>query len=152
MGESAYEKTTVVTLILIGLLALGVVCIQPIKAQYQGNIVINADGSIAPSTAPIQQRGDNYTLTGDVVGSIIVRTNNIVFDGSGHNVSGISLQGTLNVTVKNFVVVSQGETIGMSLSYASNNLIVNNTVTGFESIQAMNGILFAGIYVTGGKS
>lgn len=49
-------------------------------------------------------------------------------------------------------MASQGEPIGVSLNYASNNLIVNNTVTGFESIQALNGILFAGIYIIGGNS
>jgi hypothetical protein len=47
------RKTAVVTLILIGLMTLGIVCIQPIKAEYQGDITINADGSISPSTAPI---------------------------------------------------------------------------------------------------
>jgi parallel beta-helix repeat protein len=126
--------------------------IQPIEAQYRGNITINIDGSISPSTAPIQQRNSFYYVTSDVVGSITVRAGNIVLDGDGHDVSGVSLRGAINVTVRNFVVLSQGETVGMSLSDASNNVIINNTVTGFESIQAMNGILFAGIYVVGGNS
>jgi parallel beta-helix repeat protein len=81
-----------------------------------------------------------------------VHTSNIILDGNGYTVSGVSLQGTLNVTVKNFTVASQGERIGMSLNDASNNLIVNNTVSGFWSVQALNGILFAGIYVVGGNS
>jgi len=145
-------RKAAVTLILIGLMTLWIVCVQPIRAEYQGNIAINADRSITPSTAPIQQTGDTYTLTGDVVGSITVSASNIVLDGSGHTVSGISLQGTLNVTVKNFVVTYEGGTIGVSLSDASNNLIMNNTVTGFESVLAMNAITFAGIYVMGGTS
>ncbi len=145
-------RKAAVTLILIGLMTLWMVCVQPIRAEYQGNIAINADRSITPSTAPIQQTGDTYTLTGDVVGSITVSASNIVLDGSGHTVSGISLQGTLNVTVKNFVVTYEGGTIGVSLSDASNNLIMNNTVTGFESVLAMNAITFAGIYVMGGTS
>jgi parallel beta-helix repeat protein len=81
-----------------------------------------------------------------------VHTSNIILDGNGHTVSGVSLQGTLNVTVKNFVVTSQGGRIGISLNDASNNLIANNTVSGFWSIQALNAILFAGIYVMGGNS
>jgi parallel beta-helix repeat protein len=146
------RKIAVVTLILIGLMTLCAVRIQLIKAQYQSNITINADGTISPSTAPIQQTGNIYSLISDIVGSITVHTSNIILDGNGHTVSGVSLQGTLNATVKNFVVTSQGERIGMSLSDASNNLIVNNTVSGFWSIQALNGILFAGIYVVGGNS
>ena len=146
------KKPLVFILILLTLMTLVVVCTQPINAQYQGNITINADGSISPSTATIQQTSTVYSLISDIAGSITVNTSNIILDGSGHTVLGVSLQGTLNVTVKNFVVTSQGEAIGMSLSYASNNLIVNNTVTGFESIQALNGLLFAGIYVIGGNS
>jgi len=146
------KKTAVVTIILIGLIALCVVCIQPIKAEYQGSITINADGSISPSTAPIQQTSNIYSLTSDIVGSITVHTSNIILDGNGHTISGVSLQGTLNVAVKNFVVTSQGGRIGISLNDASNNLIANNTVSGFWSIQALNAITFAGIYVMGGNS
>jgi parallel beta-helix repeat protein len=145
------KKTAVIVLILTSFL-LGVICVNPVDAEYQGNIAINADGSISPSSAPIKQTSNIYSLISDIVGSITVHTSNIILDGSGHTVSGVSLQGTLNATVKNFTVASQGERIGMSLSDASNNLIVNNTVSGFWSIQALNGILFAGIYVMGGNS
>jgi parallel beta-helix repeat protein len=150
--SAAFLVTIAVTLILISLLTLGVVCVQPVKAEDQGNITINADGSITPSTAPIQQTGTIYSLTSNVAGSITVNASNIVFDGNGHTVTGISLQGTSNVAVKNFLVVSQGERFGLSLSDASNNLIINNTVSGFWSIQALNGISFGGISVLGGNS
>ena len=146
------RKTAVVTLILIGLMTLSVVCIQPIKAEYQGDITINADGSINSSTVLIQQTSNIYSLISDIVGSITVHTSNIILDGNGHTVSGVSLQGTLNVTIKNFVVTSQDGRIGISLNDASNNLIANNTVSGFWSIQALNAITFAGIYVMGGNS
>jgi parallel beta-helix repeat protein len=147
------KKTAVITALFM--ITLVIISIQPINAQYQGNITINADGSISPSTAPIQQTSSVYSLISDIAGSITVNTSNIILEGSGHTVSGISLRGTLNVTVKNFVVTMKNEfteTIGMSLDNASNNLIVNNTVAGFWSIQALNGILFAGIHVVGGNS
>ena len=78
------KKTAATTLILICLMTLGVVCIQSVKAQYQGNITINADGSVTPSTAPIQQSGNIYTLTSDVTGSITLNRNNTIFDGNGY--------------------------------------------------------------------
>jgi parallel beta-helix repeat protein len=131
------RKTVVVTLILAGLLTLGVVCIQPIKAEYQGYITINADGSISPSTAPIQQNGDTYTLTSDVNGSITVNRNNIVLDGNGYTViygrsgpgkvSALSLNDVSNVTVKDFTIT--GGWFGIAF-YGTNCIIANNTVTG----------------------
>ena len=148
------KKTLALTQILITLMTLGIAFIQPINAQYQGNITINADYSINPSTAPIQKKSTIFYLTSDIVGSITVNANSIVFDGSGHAVSSLLLQSTLNVTVKNFVVTMKNEfteTIGLSLDNATNNL-VNNTVTGFWSVQALNGIIFAGIHVRGGNS
>ena len=149
-------KKAAVTLILITLLGtLSAVCIQPCKAQYEGNITINADGTVSPIYAPVQQTGSVYSLISDVTGSITVNTSNIRLEGNEHLVSSIILEGTFNVTVKNFVVTMRNEfaeIVGVSLDDASNNLIVNNTITGFYSIQALNGILFAGIHVVGGNS
>jgi parallel beta-helix repeat protein len=135
--SSPMRKTAVVTLILTGLLTLGVVYIQPIKAEYQGNITINADGSISPSTASIQQTGNTYTLTSDVNGSITVNRNNIVLDGDGYTViysgsgpgkvSALSLKDVSNVTVKNFII--SGGWFGIAFS-GTNCIIANNTVTG----------------------
>jgi parallel beta-helix repeat protein len=161
------RKTAVVTLILTGLLTLGVVCIQPIKAQYQGSITINADGSISPSTAPIQQTGDTYTLTGDMVGSITVMRSNMTFDGNGHSltalgaghgVEGLSvgcnyyssppvLTGASNVTVKNLAV--KGSVFGISLVETTNALVFNNTISETRNIDWQP---TAGIRVSGGGS
>ena len=149
MGKS---YAIVFVLLILSAMVLGTLCFHPVKAQYQGNITINADGSTSPSTAPIQQTSNVYSLINDIVGSITVHTSNIILDGSGHNVSSISLQGTSNVTVKDFVVISQGERFGIFLRDVSNNLIINNTVSGFWSIQALNGISFGGISVLGGNS
>jgi hypothetical protein len=50
------KKTAALALILISLMTLGVVCVRSIKAQYQGSFTINADGSVSPSTAPINKQ------------------------------------------------------------------------------------------------
>jgi parallel beta-helix repeat protein len=131
------KKTAVLTLIFICLMALGMVCNRPVKAQYQGGITINADGSVTPSTAPVQQVGSIYTLTSDVTGSITVNGNNMVLDGNGHtiiyggsgpgNVSAITLNDVSNVTVEKLIVI--GGWFGIAFSGTS-CVIANNSITG----------------------
>ena len=99
------KKIVVLALILVCMMALGVVCVPTVKARYQGNITINGDGSVTPSTAPIQQAGNVYTLTSNIDGSIILERNNAVLDGDGFTpLGGVSLEDVSNVTVKNFVI------------------------------------------------
>jgi nitrous oxidase accessory protein NosD len=151
-------KKAALTLILICLMASGAVCVQPIKAQYQGNITINADGSISPSAAPIQQTGNTYTLTSDVDGDITVETNNIVLDGKGYTLlGGVSLAHVSDVTVKGFVITNtaialQAPMIGIELDNTRNVMVVNNTITGIWSVLAWNWGPYTGIYVVGGNS
>jgi len=51
-------------------------------------IYVRSDGSVEPSTAPIQRVGNVYTLTADVLGSIIVEMDNCVIDGAGFTLQG----------------------------------------------------------------
>jgi parallel beta-helix repeat protein len=164
------KKTAVIVLILISLMTLGAICVRPAEGQYQGNITINADGSISPSTASIQQTGNTYTLTSDVNGSITVLKSNIILDGNGHAIIGGSaeigiggiligslptaptsgLSFTSNILVKNFTVT--GSVFGISLWATSNVTVANNTIK-----KTGNGILAldqstAGINVEGGGS
>jgi parallel beta-helix repeat protein len=163
--EKKFECTFLV--VILSLTALGMVCVRPVRAQYQGNIAINADGSVNPSTAPIQQTGDTYTLTGDVHGSISVLRSNMTFDGNGHSliggqgVGGLSvgcnyyssspvLTGATNVTVKN--LNAKESVFGISLVNTTNALIFNNTISetgiGYLSMDEQT----AGIYVYHGGS
>jgi len=137
--------------------ASGVFCVRPVKAQYQGDITVNADGSVSPLTAPINQTGNIYTLTSGVDGSISISRNNAVFDGQGYTLLGeLSLNDVSNVTVKNFITGYGGlqtEQVGIYLTETSNAVVANNTVTGMGSILAMNAEgLYAGIYVDDGGS
>jgi len=146
------KETAVIALILISLMTLGVVCVQPIKAQYQGDITINADGSISPSTAPIQQNGDMYILTGDLIGSISVRRSNVALDGDGHTVqaevAGVSLKNIENVTVKNLII--KANQYGIYLSECSYITVFNNTITGTSFPFASVGL--GGISIQGGHN
>jgi len=51
-------------------------------------IMINADGSIDPPTAPIQRDGDLYTLTDNIYGMIGVDRSNTTINGAGYTVQG----------------------------------------------------------------
>jgi parallel beta-helix repeat protein len=151
-------KETAAALILMCLMALNLVCVPPVKAQYRGDITINADGSVTPSSAPIQQKGDTYTLTSDVEGSIVVERNNTVLDGNEHIVAEISLIHMSNVIVKNFVlsiptiVDSRFGFYAITIRDSSKVTIINNTITGIWGIYELMGYFYAGIFVEGGGS
>jgi parallel beta-helix repeat protein len=145
------KKTVVLNIINVCLIALGTVYVRPVRAQYQGNITINADGSITPSTAPIHQVGDTYLLTSNVVGTITIHRNNAVFDGNDHTIIGggptatitaygiiygLSLNQVSNVIVKNFIITNCST--GIELDNTSNVTITNNTIT--ESATVLAGL------------
>ncbi len=58
------------------------------NATANAEVYIRADGSVEPSTAPIQRNGNVYTLTGDIHGSIVVERSNVVIDGAGFTLQG----------------------------------------------------------------
>jgi YVTN family beta-propeller protein/parallel beta-helix repeat protein len=133
------------------------------KIQYIGDVTINADGTVSPSAAPIQQTGNVYTLTSDVGGSITVERSNITFEGNGLTVNGILQIGSLptasptvgnpvisDVTIKNLTVT--GSYNGIELWQASNVIVANNTIIGTgNGIYALEGPT-TGIDVEGGGS
>jgi parallel beta-helix repeat protein len=142
------RKTTVSTLIFMSLLASTAFYQQTVNAQYQRYITINADGSISPSSVPIVQNGNTYTLTSDVKGGILIRKSNITFNGNGHmldqyatsqdqgNAYGIYLGHVYNVTVVNTTIKNTGNgvyaieqpTAGIYVDYGGSNIIIGNNV------------------------
>jgi parallel beta-helix repeat protein len=128
-------KIVTLLLVLVFLAASCTIVAKPIKAQYQGDITISADGSVSPSTAPVERLGDSYILTSNVAGNIAVETNNIVFDGNGHVISGgnigIDLSGVSNVTITNTTITGTSAlpfmpTAGIAVNDASSNIISGN--------------------------
>jgi len=110
-------------------------------------IYIKSDGSIDPSTAPIQQVGDAYTFTGNITDyTIVIQRDNIVVDGAGFSLtqtpintsqfmtidqgwhSAIELDQRNNITIKN---INFNDCIqGIVFSGSSNINITNNTIAG----------------------
>ena len=139
MGRITAGLVSGVWVLLLFVAVFGVVLNVPV-VKGSGTIYIRADGSIDPSTAPIQRIGNQYAFTGDTSERIVVETSNIVVDGENYRVQGTSggvgftLNGN-NVTLKNmFVTGFQSPGSGFDAAIysfqTSNNVIVNNTISG----------------------
>jgi len=107
----------------------------------QPAFTIKWDGSVSPSTAPIQRDEDVYTFTDDIVGyTIVVERNNIVLDGGGFilkgngNSTGVFIKNRAGVTVRNMEVSNFSYGIKLVaedyVGYtSSNNSFSGNTLT-----------------------
>jgi len=107
--------------------------IEVVKAQ-DSSVFIRADGSVE-GTDKIQREGNVYSFIDNIRGSIVVEKDNVVVDGAGYALQGegigegegISLDGRINVTIKNVHVIDFVPCI--HLNNSSNNIISNNTLT-----------------------
>jgi parallel beta-helix repeat protein len=117
-------------LLLMSMLTL-VFNIQPSKAS--GTIYIRADGSVDPSTAPVQHVGNVYTFTDNISETIEVQKDSITIDGNGYTLQhvgelyGLYLNDKTYVTMKNLNI--NGFDYGIWLSRSSYNQIVGNNLT-----------------------
>ncbi len=84
------KKTFVLVAFFLVLTLIPAVCVKPANPQVSlATVIILPDGSVSPSTAPIMQNGNTYTLTGDLNAAIKIQKSNIVLDGAGYTLSGI---------------------------------------------------------------
>jgi parallel beta-helix repeat protein len=106
----------------------------PARAQSEGTIIINPDGSISPSTANITTSNNvTYTFTGNINLSIVVERNDTVINGMGYTLQpyefveyGFSLTGVSNVTIKNATITNSWW--GVYLYDSSGNTISGNNI------------------------
>ena len=121
------------TILLVMLLASMFAAVRIISVQATGTIYIRADGSIDPSTAPIQQVGCTYSFYDDVNGQIVVERDFIRIDGNGHLLegsgsgNGIELSGRRSVSISNLRIESFR--FGIFLNDSSDNLLSGNNVS-----------------------
>jgi len=110
------------------------------------HIYIKSDGSIYPSTAPIQKVGDTYTFTSDIIDyTIEVQRDNIIIDGAGFTINqtpidtsqymmpsgwhpAIDITNRSNVTVKNTQFTHCISSV--DLENSSSISITQNKITG----------------------
>ncbi len=138
--------TLLFLLLLVSLILVAFPQIDMVKAEDV--IYIRADGSVDPSTAPIQRIEEVHTLVDNIEEFVIVERNNTVFDGAGYTVGGISgppvvwteelgwhTNITTGITITN-TVINGG---GIIFVEASNSIIANNTLNGGRGISWGNG-------------
>jgi len=170
MGEMKMLKKNASQLFLLFLLANLLTCALNVQsAAASGDIYIRADGSIDPSTSPIQRNVNVYTFTDNIDGQIVVQRDNIVINGAGHTLqgtgveTGIDLSNRTNVTIQNMVIKTFDDALylhssnqitisgtnitdstdGIRVSDSSNNSIYENNITGNS---------YEGIYILASSS
>lgn len=135
-------------LIVISMLCAATLIPHRTFAETSPIIAIMADGSIDPSTAPIERaNADVYVLTGGITSiadGIVIERNNITLDGQGHTIQGtditysvgIYLSRKSGITLKNLRIT--GYHYGLELDSSSHIEISGNVI----EVNAGDGIFF----------
>jgi hypothetical protein len=120
-GISLYKTKLCMILVLVSLFFILPAKVDFARCEPINLININVDGSIDPSTAPIQHNGDFYTFTSNISASIAIHKSNITLDGAGYTLqgnggTGIDLTNNVNqvpsteeiwnVTVRNLRIIN----------------------------------------------
>ncbi len=130
----------------------------------QGTIYIRSDGTVDPPTAPIQQSGSLYTLTGDIYDPVVVQRSNIIVYGAGRMIQGtssyygIEISGLTNITIMNlhiaffdygiYVASSDHVTIsGNTLTNNNGGIRIGDSVYNTISGNIVSSNIFEGIYL-----
>jgi hypothetical protein len=127
------EQRTVFILLLI--LCFAVVFISEIgTVKAESTIYIRADGRVE-GTDKIQRDGNIYKLTENIVGTVTIKKDDIIFDGDWHIIQDYSdggyyvltLSQVNNVTVKNVII--KGIRSGIGLIDTTNSTVIDNVVS-----------------------
>jgi hypothetical protein len=62
--------------------------VAPVNSEDIGTIYIHPDGTVEPTSAPIQRNGEVFTLTTSVQAQIVLKRGGVVFDGAGYDLRG----------------------------------------------------------------
>ncbi len=142
--------TTAFIVVLLSSALVGVQFVRLAEANFmpmqipQPAFIIRSDGSVDPSTAPIQRDGNVYTFTDDIAGyTIAFERDNVVIDGGGYsligngNSTGIFILNRNGITVRNMKISNFRYGIRLiAESYmgmtSSNNNLSGNSLTNNE--------------------
>jgi len=130
------KKSKAAFLLFLCAVSLCVVGVQPVKSQSLGAVYILSDGTVQSSvnaTVPIQQDGDVYTFTADlVVYTLAVQRSGVTIDGAGFALSGegemgIDLSSVNSVTIEN-VQLNGVFVYGVYVADSSYNTVTGCTI------------------------
>jgi parallel beta-helix repeat protein len=119
MGKLQKKIGLIILLLEITLILAGFITVKSENTTALQTIIIQPDGSISPSTVPINHVGNTYTFTDNIYATMKIQKSNIVLDGAGY-----TLSGSYNGTQADVWVVGSGPppqgnldyTIGIDLS------------------------------------
>jgi parallel beta-helix repeat protein len=103
-----------------------------VGADWTGDVTIKSDGSVDPSGAPISVSGSTYTLTDNILGTIIIEKSGITLDGDGYDLkgdktkTGIYANSLSDLTIKDLDVVNQN--VGIRFDSTSDSTITGNNI------------------------
>ena len=112
---------------------------QPIHLQdspsvFAGNVTVYPNGTISSQFAPIDRSGQQYTLTGDINGSLRFEASNAFLNGNSHSILGnnganpaLLISNSSGVNAANLTVISHNAT-------APGLLIVNTSMDHINNI------------------
>jgi parallel beta-helix repeat protein len=138
MFSRAVAELMLALLLISMLLGKNVQLVSAVSVEVR----ILSDGSVSPSTAPVQRNGDIYTLTGNITASgdgIHVERDNVILDGAGYTIQGalmspigsgtdgIYVESRKNVTVRNFKI--ERFMVGIGFYGSSNSTACRNDIS-----------------------
>jgi len=133
------EKTLARTISLILLTAIFSSTFYVQTANADSTIYIRPDGSVDPSTAPIQHVGSTYTFTANINDQLVIERDNIVLAGNNLKLQGagigygVFLSNRNNVTIRNIYITGFKYGVYMKLSTncsIDDNGLANNELGG----------------------
>ena len=135
MSESSLAKNKIVAFFIFILifLLLGVNITKNLATSETKLLLSPENDVIFPSDAPIKRNGDFFYLNGNVKGSIVVKSDNIIIDGKSFLLQGegtgigIDLSGRTNVTIQNIQI--DAFQIGIHLTASSSCKIIGNNIS-----------------------
>jgi len=137
------KKNKAAFLMFVCVVSLCVVAAQPVQSQTLGAVYILSDGTVQSSinaTVPIQQNGNVYTFTADlVVYTFVVQKSGVTIDGAGFSLSGEGERG-IDLSSANSVTVKDVELTGMFVDGIYVSGTSYHTITGCTILNNGDGI------------
>jgi cell division septation protein DedD len=132
MENIKFGCLTIIALFLISTFVLVTVNAQSTEFT---NYTIKPDGSVEPNNSVITHTGNNYFLTQNITGSLIIQRDDAVFDGSGYTVTGNAEKGTYNLD-DSVLYLDAGVNLTRAWNVTVQNVRVENSVNGITLVNA----------------